>query len=140
MALDSYLRAMVTEGDDTGVVLVGADQGFHNFLYYSHKLKNDLKIHDIVVFDQGEGIVNNLGALRTKSLGAWGNGKIARKEKMHNGKPKYTVLNWDGTPSPVVHQYDRHSELSIYFVKDKNKIYWEQWQEEKKHLRNASDK
>jgi hypothetical protein len=58
VALEAYLRAMVAETDETVVVIQGADQGFHNFLYYSHKLSNALHIHAIVVFDQGTGIVN----------------------------------------------------------------------------------
>lgn len=62
IAMESYARAMVSEYDETGTVLMGADQGFHNFMYYSQKLKNSLRVHDIVVFDQGTGIVNNMGA------------------------------------------------------------------------------
>lgn len=53
IAMESYVRAMVAEADETGTVLMGADQGFHNFMYYSGKLRNSMRIHDIVVFDQG---------------------------------------------------------------------------------------
>lgn len=126
VAVDAYLRAMVAEADQTKVTIPGADQGFHNFLYYSNKLKNTLKIHDIVVFDQGRGIVNNLGALRTDALNRWGNGKIVQ-EKEEGRKRKLTVLNWDGIPSPVVHQYDRHRELSDYFFKQKSSEYLQKW-------------
>jgi hypothetical protein len=55
VALEAYARAMSAEYDDTRVVLMGADQGFHNFLYYSGKLRYAQAIHDIVVFDQGMG-------------------------------------------------------------------------------------
>jgi hypothetical protein len=128
VALEMYIRAMVAESDDTGVVLVGADQGFHNYLYYSHKLKNVDAIHAIVVFDQGQGIVNNMGALRTKELNEWGNGKMVQIDtKVGESNPRkqfaYTVLNWDGTISPVVHQYDRHKTLSDYFYKIKTSRY-----------------
>ena len=116
IALEAYMRAMVAESDETGTVLMGADQGFHNFLFYSHKLGNAKQIHDIVVFDQGSGIVNNMGAMRTKPLASWGNGQIVRTEEM-SGQTHYRVLNWDGALSPVVHQYDRHKELSNYFYK-----------------------
>ena len=94
VAVEQYLRAMVSEADETGTVLMGSDQGFHNRLYYSRKLQNVRSIHDIVVFDQGNGIVNNMGALRTKALEEWGNGKICEK---HESKG-YRILNWDGTP------------------------------------------
>lgn len=56
VALEAYARAMSAEYDDTRVVLMGADQGFHNFLYYSGKLRHAEAIHDIVVFDQGMGM------------------------------------------------------------------------------------
>lgn len=95
VAMEAYVRAMVNEGDETGTVLTGSDQGFHNRLYYSHKLAGIEKIHDIVVFDQGTGIVNNLGALREKSLESWGNGKILRE--FGEKKKRYEIRNWDGT-------------------------------------------
>jgi hypothetical protein len=117
VALETYLRAMVAESDDTQVVIVGADQGFHNFLYYSHKLRNANAIHSIVVFDQGTGIVNNMGAMRTKDLKEWGNGKIYEETDEPNGKKGVRVLNWDGSVSPVVHQYDRHHVLSSFLLR-----------------------
>jgi len=119
------------------VVLAGADQGFHNFLHYSHKFKYTETIHSIVVFDQGQGIINNLGALRTKPLEEWGNGKLLKtevddKETKPNPKTKYTVLNWDGTVSPVVHQYDRHKQLSNYFFKGLGDKWMDNWKERQK--------
>ena len=93
IALETYLRAVVAEADETKVVLVGSDQGFHNRLYYSSKLANALTIRSITVFDQGTGIVNNMGAMRTRPLEEWGNGRVVVKKDSD-----YTVLNWDGTP------------------------------------------
>jgi hypothetical protein len=139
IALETYVRAIVAESDHTGTVLAGADQGFHNFLHYSHKLKNADAIDTIVVFDQGQGIVNNMGALRTKSLAEWGNGKIVRiqenpRESNPRKKKRYTVLNWDGTVSPVVHQFDRHPELSDYFFKVLGGQYMEEWNARKQKI------
>jgi len=139
IALETYMRAMVAEADYTGTVLAGADQGFHNFLHYSHKFKYTEKIHSVVVFDQGQGIVNNLGALRTKGLEEWGNGKLLKtevdkNEKNHLKKFKYTILNWDGTISPVVHQYDRHKQLSDFFYKVKGGEYMDNWHKRQKKL------
>ena len=99
VALETYLRAMVAEADETLVVLVGSDQGFHNRLYYSAKLANAPTIKSIAVFDQGTGIVNNMGALRTKPLEEWGNGHIVEQ----NGDD-WKVLNWDGTPRYVMRE------------------------------------
>src|SRR3569623_1573655 len=86
VAMEAYVRSIVAEADDTGTVLTGVDQGFHNFLYYSRKLANVEQIHDIVVLDQGTGIVNNLGAMRTKPLEQWGHGKLLREIKDANGR------------------------------------------------------
>jgi len=111
-AIEAYLRAEVAESDESKTVIFGADQGFHNYLYYSNKLANAEAIRRIIVQDQGLGIVNNMGALRDKSLSEWGNGKIVQKTDAY---PKNTVFNWDGTVSPVVHQYDRHKTLSRWW-------------------------
>lgn len=126
VAIETYLRAMVAESDETGTRIYGADQGFHNYLYYSHKLGNADTIHAIVVFEQGMGIVNNLGAMRTKPLSEWGNGKILGQVKDVDAEDNsmiLQVLNWDGTPSPVLHQYDRHSELTQEFYKRKRYFF-----------------
>ena len=143
VALETYMRAMVAESDYTGTVLAGADQGFHNFLHYSHKFKYTETIHGVVVFDQGAGIVNNLGALRTKSLEEWGNGKLVVTGVEENKtnlkkKTKYTVLNWDGSVSPVVHQYDRHKKLSDYFYKVKGGEYMDKWQKRQKNIQRKT--
>jgi hypothetical protein len=127
IALETYFRAMVAESDHTGVRLAGADQGFHNYIHYSHKLKHaTATIAAIVVFDQGQGIVNNMGALRTKPLEQWGNGQIVH---YNSTTGQYIVQNWDGTPSPVVHQFDRHQQLSEYYFKTRGRLYSKQWQQ-----------
>jgi len=126
-AIDTYLRAEVSESDESRTVIFGADQGFHNYLYYSNKLANAKAISKILVQDQGLGIVNNLGALRDKTLDEWGNGRLIKRTDS-----AITVLNWDGTVSPVVHQYDRHKELSKFWMKQKLKSFKTEWNEMKK--------
>jgi hypothetical protein len=129
VAVAAYASAIVSESDETSVVLTGADQGFHNFLYYSGKLSNVREIHDIVVFDQGTGIVNNLGAMRTKPLHSWGHGGILRDIHDATGrKVGYQVLNWDGSISPVVHQFDRHKELTKYFATQRGRQFLDDWE------------
>ena len=139
LALETYIRAMVGESDTTGTVLAGADQGFHNYLYYSHKFQYTETIHSIIVFDQGQGIVNNMGALRTKELREWGNGNIIQvttdeAEANPRKKHSYIVLNWDGTPSPVVHQFDRHQQLSDFYFKVKVGQFTSAWEQRKQKL------
>ena len=135
--LSGYIRTVVAESDHTGVVLAGADQGFHNYLHYAHKFKYTETIHSIVVFDQGQGIVNNLGAMRTKPLEEWGNGKLLQTVKV-DGKEKFVVLNWDGTVSPVVHQYDRHKQLSNFFYKDLGGMWMDEWNQRKHRLKQPA--
>lgn len=104
-AIETYLRAMVNEWDETDIKMTGADQGFHNYLYYSGKLARSDSISKLVVWEQGKGIINNLGALRTKAFSEWG---------FYN-PDTHQVYNWDGTLSPVAHQWDRDKHLHTYY-------------------------
>ena len=58
-------------------------------------------MRDLVKFEQGKGIINNLGLLRSKPLRDWG-----------VLDDKNNVLNWDGSISAVAHQFDRDDELN----------------------------
>ena len=129
IAIEMYLRAMVGESDESKTVIFGADQGFHNYLYYSNKLVNTKAIKQILVQDQGFGIINNMGALRDKELSLWGNGKIVQQEQ--SSSSKNIILNWDGTISPIVHQYDRHKELSQWWHKVRFNQFKDQWRKMK---------
>jgi hypothetical protein len=132
IALETYLRAMVNEADETQIKLMGADQGFHNYLYYSQKLKNAKTIRSITVQDQGSGLVNTLGAMRTQELHEWGNGKLIETTENKDGKVSdLKVLNWDGKPSPIVHQFDRHELLTKYWYERKNKEYADAWRKKR---------
>ena len=114
VAMEAYVRALVNEGDETGTVLTGSDQGFHNRLYYSRKLAGAHQIHAIVVFDQGTGVVNNMGALRDSPLESWGNGKILHEIIDGNSK-RYEIRNWDGTKR-CVFQTPSSNFLSFCFI------------------------
>jgi hypothetical protein len=102
VALEAYLRALVNEWDECILHMKGADQGFHNYLYYTNKLRNVEQIRSIEVFQQGRGVINNLGAMRDKKLIELG---------IFDTAGNHTILEWDGTPSPVVHQWDRDADL-----------------------------
>jgi hypothetical protein len=132
VAIETYLRAMVGESDETGVKLMGADQGFHNYLHYSNKLANAKTIRSILVQDQGSAIINNLGALRTKELEEWGNGKLVETGGNNGNVQSVRVLNWNGELSPVVHQFDRHKLLSTYWYKKKTSEYRAKWEAEQR--------
>jgi hypothetical protein len=105
----------------------------HNYLYYSNKLAHAKTIHSILVQDQGSAIINNLGALRTKELGKWGNVKLVEQQSQKSGGlANIRVLNWNGEPSPVVHQFDCHQLLSKYWYQTKTSEYRAKWQNEQK--------
>jgi len=129
VAIETYLRALVNEWDETDIKMTGADQGFHNYLYYSGKLANSESISKLVVWEQGKGIINNLGALRTKEFWEWG---------FYNNKTK-EVYNWDGTLSPVAHQWDRDKDLHSYYQGKRFRQWkseFEKQQKEKKDKNN----
>ena len=107
VAIESYLRGMVAQFDNTKCKLKGCDQGFHNYLYYSGGLSNVKGIRGVVMSEQGKGIINNLGVLRSKPLSEWG--------LLDENTTK--VLNWDKSVSAVAHQFDRDDELNKHLKK-----------------------
>ena len=121
IALEAYLRAMVNEWDETLILQKGADQGFHNYLYYSNKLMNVKEIRSITVFDQGKGIINNLGALRDLTLADLGLYKV--DDRM--------IYNWDGTISPVAHQWDRDKAVYHHTMNKRFPATLAAWKERK---------
>ena len=85
---------------------------------YSRKLQAAETIREIIVWEQGKGIVNNLGALRIKKLAEWG---------IYNDKT-HIVYNWDlKTPSPVIHQWDRDEALHTWLYRNKMQAYVREW-------------
>ena len=116
VAIESYLRAMVAQFDTTKCKQKGCDQGFHNYLHYSEGLDNVKGIREVKVFDQGKGIINNLGVMRSKPL--------SERGVLDNTTMK--VINWDGSISHVAHQFDRDDELNK-FIKEKKNEYVRQW-------------
>lgn len=126
IAIETYLRALVNEWDETDIKMTGADQGFHNYLYYSGKLTNSKSISKLVVWEQGKGIINNLGALRTKPFWEWG---------MYNNNT-HTIYNWDGTLSPVAHQWDRDANLHNHY----SRRLFKKWEKEFKSSQEHKNK
>lgn len=122
IAIESYLRAMVNEHDECNIRMTGSDQGFHNYLYYSSKLSHVDTIRRIVVWEQGRGAINNLGALRTKPFSEWG---------LYNNKT-HEIYQWNGrTLSPVAHQWDRDKNLHSYIQSVKFQRLEREWRAKK---------
>lgn len=90
-------------------VTIGMDQGFHNFLLYSGVLDKFLRVKR---YQQGEGQVNTIGAfypgkraLIKKSLKEWG--------LLVGNEGDLYFTNWNGDPSPVIHQSDRFDDIDL---------------------------
>ena len=79
----------------------GVDHGFVNFLVYGNKLRPFVRVK---VFPMGEGAVNTLGGLRPDTVVANITGDLRSFWKVLSDKG--VVFNWNGEPSPVVHQLD----------------------------------
>ena len=96
------------------------------YLYYSSKLANAETISRIVLWDQGQGIINNLSALRTMPLEDW---------KIYNDQ-KHEVYQWDlHTLSPVVHQWDRDKKLHAWMHGKKHRAWSNEWQAKLKNTK-----
>jgi hypothetical protein len=107
-AMEMYNRAMVHEWDQTiSMNWTSPDQGRHNGLVHFKKLEGSPNITKVYIVPVGEGQVNTIGIQLEKlelgrtPLEQW-NGYNATTQQ---------VLNNDGTPSPVVHMFDRHTTL-----------------------------
>jgi hypothetical protein len=104
-----YVSRMIKEFDDMNCFhkkpsAGPTDQGYHNYLYYSGQLGK------VKVYPQGHGPVNTIGAMNGRRVPADKKGPLGAFWKARD-KEGY-VINWDGTRSPVVHQWDRfHDEL-----------------------------
>ena len=120
VAIESYLRAMVLQFDETKCKKKGCDQGFHNYLHYYYKLLGKSGISQVIVYDQGKGAVNNLGAMKEKPLTEWGILDTTTN----------LVSNWDKSISPVIHQVDRDTELRM-ISNAKRREYVKKWKDER---------
>ena len=85
---------------------VGMDQGFHNFLLYSGQLNKFLSVK---YFPQGEGPVNTVGSFNGKR--ALINMTLHEWAVVKGLPPSVVFHNWNGDISPVVHQWNRFTNL-----------------------------
>jgi hypothetical protein len=82
----------------------GMDQGLHNWLLFSGRLKRIMRVK---VFSQGEGPVNTVGAFYTGPQGMFKFDLIQDWTVLRGKETERYIANWNGDPSPVVHQLDR---------------------------------
>ena len=87
-----------------GCYATGMDQGLHNWLLFSGRLKRVMRVK---VFSQGEGPVNTVGAFYTGPQAMFKFDLIKDWTVLRGKETERYIANWNGDPSPVVHQLDR---------------------------------
>jgi hypothetical protein len=119
-AIEMYTRAMVAQWDDTQCTIYGCDQGHHNFLVRGNYLEGAPNLTKVVVHPQGTGVANTVGII-PKYTGV--------SLRMHGYVDNTTdeILNKDGSPSPVVHQFDRDTEMSNIFTHLRANAFLLEW-------------
>ena len=136
-AIEIYTAAMVAQFDKSQCKQVGCDQGFHNFLYYdpTAAFNGELLNHGCKIYahKQGEGVVNNLAAMRNSPLKKQGvlvNGNNGFDDRL-------AVVNNDRTTtSPVIHQFDRDKELKN-IIRDRTKLFTKRWMQSRFAAKNS---
>jgi len=101
-AIETYTRAMIQEHDTTDCPFFGCEKGHHNYLFWSEKLKKASTIDELIMGEQGNSAVNTL-----QNLIKFGGGTLRSIGAIKDDK----VVNMNGKPSPVVHQYQEDEEL-----------------------------
>ena len=103
-AMEMYNRAMVKEFDEHPMSRVGMDQGRHIGLILLDKLVGSPNITTVNKIKLGSGEVNTIG-VPLKNL------RVPLEKWKGYDSETQSILNDDGTPSPVVHMFDRNALL-----------------------------
>lgn len=110
LAIHHYIRTMLKSMDSVKCWLKGieSDQGYQNYLFYNGHFNTDLG--NATLFHQGTGVVNTIGAMNGFRVPKDQKGPLDTFWKIRDKEG--WVMNYDGTKSACVHQWDRwFSEL-----------------------------
>jgi hypothetical protein len=104
-AVHHYVRTMLTSFDKVQCWKKGieSDQGYQSYLYYSGAFNTP--DGNATKFDQGEGVVNTIGALNGFRVPKHMKGPL--DTHWHIRDSDGYILNNDGTRSVCIHQWDR---------------------------------
>jgi len=108
-AIEMYLRAMVAQWDDTLCTIYGCYQGHVNFLIHGDFLQGAPNLTKVVIHPQGTGVANSVGA-----MALYAGGSLREQGVVDN--VTNAILNNDGRPSPVIHQFDLDEEMHLVFM------------------------
>ena len=94
---------------------VQSDQGYHNMLLLTRKLETEGGLR-VARHAQGEGIVNTLGAMKSRIVPDEYKRATSLEDYWHARRADGHVINADGSLSPAVHQWDRWAEVLLKWV------------------------
>ncbi|KAJ1453954.1 hypothetical protein M885DRAFT_522947 [Pelagophyceae sp. CCMP2097] len=116
-SLLAYSSRMIAEFDKMQCHATPArtesDQGYHNYLYDTGVFAA-LKGVRVVHHEQGEGLVNTIGAMNGYRVPANMKGPLDTHWKIRDASGY--ILEYDGSKSAVVHQWDRFFDELFRFV------------------------
>lgn len=116
-AIHNYVRTMLHSMDTVKCWLKGieSDQGYQNYLFYNGHFNTPAG--NATLYKQGYGMVNTIGAMNGYRVPKEKKGPLDTFWKIRD--PQGYILNYDGTRSACVHQWDRWYKELASFV-DKN--------------------
>jgi len=105
LAIQKYIRTMLHAMDTVKCWLKGieSDQGYQNYLFYNGFF--DSPTGNATVFQQGDGIINTIGAMNGKRVPSDQKGPL--DTFWHARDAEGYIINNDGSRSACVHQWDR---------------------------------
>jgi hypothetical protein len=128
IAMEAYLRAMIQLYDENPCTLKGCDQGYHQILIHTGILQQrsgrglllDAALTDGDPHLFSSSMLRRIESIEFQTLGSSFISTLAMFCIYHqplrsNGlldNTTDTVLNWDGSPVAIVHQFDRCRELN----------------------------
>ena len=114
--IDHYVSTMLRSMDKVQCWRKGieSDQGYQNYLYYNGRFDNPHGVGNATFNHQGYGVVNTIGAMNGRRVPADQKGPLDTFWKIRD-KEGY-ILNYDGTRSAVVHQWDRYYSEIVNFL------------------------
>ena len=115
-----YVRTMLASMDTVQCWRKGieSDQGYQSHLFYGGKFNNPNGPEVAIKFDQGNGVVNTIGAMNGFRVPKDKKGPLDTFWKIRKGPMDY-VLNNDGNVSACVHQWDRFHDELVRFIDTK---------------------
>lgn len=117
MGIDHYVKTMLRSMDEVKCWLKGieSDQGYQNFLFYNGHFNTPMG--NATFNHQGYGIVNTIGAMNGRRVPKELKGPLDTFWHVRD-KDGY-IINYDGSRSAVVHQWDRYYAEIVKFLDNK---------------------